>query len=159
MVIRKIFNPSTNVNHLGAWSPFSLNCEPENGQTNFLFLLLVTKQSKDHKDYSGHFWVLNLMIETRVNLNRCCTHKLIDEQAISVPSKNNLFTLLCLSRIKIILFYELRRRRKLYLWNSKVAKPYSKYYIGGLISFLFSFRVAENPSLKTTRVAANHMPK
>ena len=65
-------------------------------EQSFSFLLLVTKQLKEDKDYSGHFWILNLMIETRVNLIRCCTHKLIDEQTISVPSKNNLFSLLCL---------------------------------------------------------------
>ena len=84
------------------------------------------------------------MIETRVSLNRCCTHKLIDKQAISVPSKNNLFTLLCFSRIKIILFYELRRRRKLYQSTTRVAELYMCKYIGGRDFLPLVFRVAEN---------------
>ena len=83
------------------------------------------------------------MIETRVNLNRYCTHKLIDEQANSVLSKNNLFTLLCFSKIKIILFYELRRRRKLFQSTTRVAELYMCKYIGGRNLLLLIFRVAE----------------
>ena len=40
-----------------------------------------------------------------------------------------------------------------------LAEIYKSTYIGGQIFFLLSFRVAENPTLIYTRVAANHTPK
>ena len=75
----------------------------EKTKQTFSIFLLITNQPREYRNYSGHFWVLNPVIETRVNLIRYRTHKLIEEEEALVYYQKNIFYL----SLKLAEFYNL----------------------------------------------------
>ena len=138
MVIRKIFNPSTNADHLGAWSPFSLNCKPVNGQNKLFFSLLVTKNNQKNTKiipvtfefsilWSKLAWTLIDVVFTSLLMNK----QIVYHQGIIYHS------FMFFSRIKIIfLWIEKKKKIESSTKNPLVAEFYKSTYIGGKIFFL-----------------------
>ena len=82
----------------------SLNCEPERKQNKPFFFVNHESTKEITEKYSGHFWVLNQVIETRVNLIRYRTHKPIEEEEATVYYQKNIFFFsFCSGRILYLL--------------------------------------------------------
>ena len=62
-------------------------------KNNFFFFVSQESTKKITDKYPGHFWVLNQVIETRVNLVRYRTHKPIEEEEAIVFYQKDIFFL------------------------------------------------------------------
>ena len=63
-----------NMNHLGAWSPFSLNCVPDDGLTKlFLFSLVTTSSKRQQKMFQSLLNSQSLDRNSREPYSKLCT--------------------------------------------------------------------------------------
>ena len=117
MVIRKIFNPSTNVDHLGAWSPFLWIANLRTDITNFSWFVSPKNKLKKPKIIPVTFefsilwsklaWTLIDVVYTSLLMNK----QIVYHQRI-------IYVSFCFSRIKA-LFLWVKKKKKIKFYTPK----------------------------------------